>query len=370
MPTLRELLIASAIRGAEQQSPDGCMPPGHNGPRGDRETPARNTAHWTVLFIRAYQWSGQQLFRSAAERACRYLISSSALPMSGAFWCRLNPQKDFSNGLIGQAWVMEALALGTEALNWPELGFTAQTVFKRHSYVMDRHLWRNLNVDGSYGPLNDTFNQQLWFATTGLALCRLNGQDQQIAEQVDDFFAHYHLNLRLRNDGLIVHRVRSTQGMRTKARELRNRLIRRTDRQLILSVGYHSFNLYGLTLAHEMGGLPRNRRVLDAEMRRALRFANTPGYKRLLQGNPFAYAYNPTGIEVAYAISVFKETCRQWMEDPMREAMQWLETQLARHFSCQSRLMDRNTPDSTTLAARLYEATRLPDLAVRIDTPK
>ena len=29
--------------------------------------------------------------------------------MNATFYCRLNPEKDFSNGLIGQAWVIEAL---------------------------------------------------------------------------------------------------------------------------------------------------------------------------------------------------------------------------------------------------------------------
>jgi hypothetical protein len=366
MPTMRELLILSATRGAEQQGPDGSMPPGHNGPWGDLETPARNTAHWAVLFIRAYQWSGQRRFRSAAERACRYLVSASVLPMKGAFWCRLNPQKDLANGLIGQAWVMEALALGAEALDWPEPGLTAQAVFKRHCYVTDRHLWRNLNVDGSYGPLNGTFNQQLWFATIGLALCRFAGQDPVIAEQVHDFFAHYPLNLRLRRDGLIVHGVRSTRSLRTQAGAFCRRLRGRPGRQWVRSIGYHSFNLYGLALAYEMGGLPCQRDVLDTKVQTALRFAHTPSYKRSLEGNRFAYVYNPAGIEVAYATTVFEETCCRWMEHPRSEATRWLETQLARHFSQQSGLMDRNSPYPTTLAARLYEATRLPDLELQV----
>lgn len=368
MPSLHKLLIESASQGCQLQSSDGSMPPGHNGPWGDPETPARNTAHWAVTFLHAFRWSEDVRYRVAADRACSYLVSPAILPMDGAFWCRRNPEKDFSNGLIGQAWVLQALALGAHILERADLAAAAQSVFLRHPYVEHRHLWRNLNVDGSYGPLNHTFNQQLWFAAIGSSLCFFTGHNHQIDDRVSDFFANYHSNLGQCRDGLIEHRVRSRKSILTLVKERVSRSAGRTDSQLLRAVGYHSFNLYGLALAHELGALSPGRRGPDPEVEAALHFAITPGYSRLLEANPYAYAYNPVGIEVAYALVAFADTYRQWLADPGEDARQWVETQLKRHFCGATRLMERNTMDPATLGARLYEATRLPDLLVGLDS--
>ena len=49
---LYDLLVDTADRAIEIQRSDGSMPPGHNGPYYDPETPVRNTAHWSITFVR------------------------------------------------------------------------------------------------------------------------------------------------------------------------------------------------------------------------------------------------------------------------------------------------------------------------------
>ena len=83
------------------------------------ETPVRNTAHWLITMLKAYEISNETKFKDSAWRAVQYLLSPSARPMNATFFCRTNPEKDFCNGLVGQAWIIEALAIAGMKLEDP-----------------------------------------------------------------------------------------------------------------------------------------------------------------------------------------------------------------------------------------------------------
>jgi hypothetical protein len=101
-------LLKSVVDGNLMQQKDGSFPSGHNGPHGDEETPVRNTSH--ALYILCWLVdSGFDEYKDKANLAVDYLLSKQARPMGSSFWCRSNPEKDFNNGLVGQAWVFEAL---------------------------------------------------------------------------------------------------------------------------------------------------------------------------------------------------------------------------------------------------------------------
>ena len=93
---------------------------------------------------------------------------------------------------------------------------------------------------------------------------------------------------------------------------------------------------------------------------RAWEFAATRAYRDSLENNEYGYPYNPTGIEMAYALEVFGHDVRASQE-------RWLAEQLRRHYDFGAQRLSLATPDPTTLAARLYEATRLPNIALRLE---
>ena len=52
---LYEIISLSASSALKLQRDDGSMPPGWNGPYRQQETPVRNTAHWLITFLKAYE---------------------------------------------------------------------------------------------------------------------------------------------------------------------------------------------------------------------------------------------------------------------------------------------------------------------------
>ncbi len=87
------------------------------------------------------------------------------------------------------------------------------------------------------------------------------------------------------------------------------------------------------------------------------RYIRTQAFTDELENNRYGYPYNPVGFEVAFALDVFGDNAH-------KEQTWWLSQQLSRCYDWDAHLMRLGTEDPVTHAARLYESTRLPDLAV------
>ncbi len=181
-----EIIISSATRGVELQGKKGDMPPGHNGPWNDPQTPVRNTAHWSLLFWKPSSLRVMIRLSSCSE-AADYLVSHEARPMNATFYCRYTSSKDFCNGLIGQAWVIQALLQLGDYFQRPQYINLAQEIFLLHEIDQPSGLWRIRNVDGSIGGISHTFNQQLWFAVMGVLLNKLRPHED-VRTRTDRFF--------------------------------------------------------------------------------------------------------------------------------------------------------------------------------------
>ena len=81
----------------------------------------------------------------------------------------------------------------------------------------------------------------------------------------------------------------------------------------------------------------------------------TDKYKKSLENNPYGYPYNPPGFEVPFAMEIFARGSAD-------EKKWWVEEQVRRCYDFRYCQMSQGTEDSHTHAARLYEATRLPDI--------
>jgi len=336
------------------------MPPGHNGPYHDPETPVRNTGHWLITFLKAYDTSGAGLFLEAARKAVAYLRSGEARPMGATFWHRKNPQKDACNGLIGQAWTIEALAAAAQALEMPELISLAQEVFLLHPFDENVGLWQRVGVDGTYLSFDLTFNHQLWFAAAGGLLTQHAASE--VNTRVRRFMDRLENHLHVYPSGLICHPLTLRFSWQQWLRNLFNRLRQSAQARKHLAykaVGYHAFNLYGLALLKQC--YPNHSFWHSAKFEATWRYAQSEAYRRGLEGNKYGYPYNPPGFEMAFALQVFAENTRQ-------EQSWWLSEQLRRCYDFESHLMSFGTKDPMTHAARLYEVTRLSDLTVQIES--
>jgi hypothetical protein len=378
---LSDIIIGSAESLLLLQEKDGSFPAGHNGPYYDEELPLRNTGHVLMILLKAYELSGKDIYLKAALKALSYITDDERRPMGATFWVRKNPQKDFSNGLIGQAWVIEALAYAAESLNDDSLNKLAEEVFLLHPFDEQTGRWQVVNVDGSYGPVDMTFNHQLWFAAAGSLL-----QGSEVIQgQVKQFMNKLDSNLELYDNGLIVHAL---GGNGHKKQSFKKRLKRLIKAQLLergkapyenevinKAIGYHAFNTHGFSLLynntkdHQFWQSKTYSQILNFLLTDLFRnglnyFLPDAAHKgKVLPFNRLGYSYNPPGFEVAFTVQTFKE---HYKDEYEKLISMWLGRQIERTLDSKSSLMNKQTDDTVTLSARMYEAVRLKEYQLEI----
>lgn len=366
---LHDILVKSADAAlSRQESSQGYMPPGHNGSYHDPETPVRNTAHWLITFIKAYGISGEKKFLDAAYKAAHYLTSSDIRPMGAAFWHRKNPTKDTCNGLIGQAWTIEALAVAAPILEMPELITLAEQVFLLHPYDPSTGLWQRVSVDGTYLDFDYTFNHQLWFAAAGGLLIQ-SARSSDVNLNVQRFLDCLTKSFQTHSSGLIKHfvslkhfpmrkRVVDIAEQSWKLKYLSSLAEKRRYMQR-KEVGYHSFNLYAFALLkREYQSHPfwKTSKFLST-----LKYASSDTYFTEVQASKYGYPYNPPGFEIPFVLGTFNPDT-----DTDSEQSQWASKQLLECYDFDSSFMNKNTADANTHSARIYEATRLKNLPLSV----
>lgn len=356
---LSSLIIESCRNALKLQSAGGSMPEGRNGPWNDVMTPMRNTAHWGISFLKAHELSGEGAFLKACRRCLDFLALPENLVDEKYFYARRgshDPARtvDYSNGLVGQAWVIEALALCGLKLGEKYVRI-AESVFLNHCFDEDRGLWKRFRADGS-DEIMYTVNQQVWFAAAG---CLLPGK--AVKDRVDLFIQNLGETLSLGDDGFYDHVLsggdrRGIKGLRERFFKFMSSDIRQERRNL--EVGYHSFLLYGLGMIYEStGGRPA---FFESEdFFKSLDTLNSPGYLEAVSASVFGFQYNPTGFEAAYLGGLFNH-----LLDEAIDEVTWIKRQVEGHYNSEPRLMDRGSIDSQTLSARLYEAVRIKDVEI------
>jgi len=357
--TLNQLIVQSAKAGLKELSVSGFMPGGNNGPYKDEETPVRNTGHWLMIFLKAFSITQERNFEEAAEKCLLYLMSGAARPMNATFWHRRKPEKDFTNGLMGQAWTIEALTTAYRHFRDEAILALAKEVFQLHPYDANRNGWKIVNVDGSIRDFDVTFNHQLWFAASGAML--MKEDDSLEMPGVLNFIKNIPDNLQLYPDGVIKHiptyylktgtldKLWSTYALYKQSKA-------KADYIYLKSVGYHGFNLYAITMIREL--LPSSDLFNLEKIKKAIEVTYTPKFRISLNRSKYAYPYNPAGIELSYLF--------QQLAVPGEKGF-WINEQISKTFDLSRGLMIKGQEfDQNTAAARLYEAVRLSDVAISI----
>ncbi len=371
-----ELIVGSANAFLPEQGADGAFPSGHNGPYYDDELPLRNTAHVLILLLKAHELSGESRYRDAALKALNYITADERRPMGATFWIRRNPRKDFSNGLIGQAWVIESLVYAARQLEDERLLAVAEEVFLLHPFDERLGRWQVVNVDGSYDPVDMTFNHQLWFAAAGGFL----QESARVKAQVACFMDRLDVNLVTYPDGLIVHALGGGRHNRPPLKRRLKQVVKSMlferrgfawqDPVINKAIGYHAFNTYAFGMLrnaiedHAFWGSETFARILDFPLTDVYRngleyFAPDPKHSgKALPFNRFGYPYNPPGIEMAYTVQCFRQ---HYGEKAGGLISNWLARQAEKTLDEVTGLMHLHTDDPPTLSARMYELVRLND---------
>ena len=391
--TLDSVLRTVADNAIEMQREDGSLPAGRNGPHDDQETPVRNTSHYLFLFTRLFQHTQESTYKDAAEKASQYLLSSDARPHGYTFHHRDSPVKDSCNGIIGQAWTIEAIAEAGHVLEIPELLEVAEEVFLLHPFDEPLGLWKRVETDGGVLCFDSTFNHQLWFAAAGGLLSTHDTVDPEVERRVLHFLNKVESQIHVDESGLIGITTRPPYDMwpyvaRTDRRArlllillagrmplkdstlIRNAILDYTPISRIPStsakahekkVGYQSFHLYGFGILKER--YPTHSLWAAPWLERAFETVTSDRFVRELQHSGYGYPYNVAGIELAYALDVFDRGSSEIQEE-------WLSRQFETCWDEASETFARNNPDPETLTARMYEATRLSDWSLEVSSER
>ena len=337
-----QFLHDAAEQTITKQAPDGSLAPGHNGPHGDRETPVRNTAHWLYTLCWLVE-HGQNRWKTAANLAADFLISESARSGNHSFLCRLESGKDTSNGLIGQAWVLESLLKASEILCRDDCNRVAVEVYYHHKWSNSHSAWHTVLSDGTTGTVCETFNQQLWFASIA---CQLN--DQNATALANNFLSKVVPRLSTYEDGVIFHDsvAHCGSGFFRRIGRLATRRVKMKTQRL-RSVGYHAFNLVAMTQlkAH----LPNSQFWASKKYQEISNACFSSTFKRDCLNNKYAFSYNPIGFEMAFVLAEqgFYQDARAFLNLQRDFISTYPEIQVLGSF------------DQNTSLARLYELCRV-----------
>jgi hypothetical protein len=374
---LIEFIIDIVNNLSKSQKENGSFPSGHNGPYYDTETPVRNTSHITILLANCYKITKDQRYLDRICKAADYLCSKESRPYGYSFYLRSKSGKDKCNGLIGQAWTIEALAEASNVLTDGKYVKLASEVFLQHPFDFNSGLWNRIEIDGSNIGIDKAFNHQLWFAACSSLLygSRKNTEIESIIKNFMDLLSE---NINIYKSGLILHQIKASGKKDIKIENLISKIKKEDNRFIVKhifeklfkrnikksndykkmiykSIGYHSFNMYAFAILKESTG---SHYFWDSQLlNKPLKYILSPGYQVDINGNLYSYPYNPPGFEVPYVLNVFSGFD---IKKNIEISSYMVNSQLRRCYNKDTKMLDRNTTDSTTLTARLYELLRIP----------
>lgn len=251
---LVERLVEHARLQIGAQSVSGAMPSGRNGAYGQPETPARCTSHALTSFCHAYAATGDIIFKTAAERALAYLLTIFR-ESPGSIIMRHAPGRDHSNGVLGQAFVIEAFRTAGKYLCSEEAIAAGLALIERHDFNAEFHLWNRILPLGQSARPDMTFNHQLYYAAVVAMFIDLN---PELRGQVERFAEGWQHTLLTREDGRIVHEVHVPVSRRPLLVELKSKVkakLRRSndDAARAKEADYHLYNMYAFALLAKNG---------------------------------------------------------------------------------------------------------------------
>jgi hypothetical protein len=363
--SLHDLVVRSADSGLSLQNDDGSFPAGENYAYGDPETPVRNTARWSIVLCGAYRISGGGRFRDAAEDAIDFLLGGDARPHGYTFHCRKTSDKDYCNGLVGQATPIRALTVASEVLGRSDALDTAREVFALHPFDDDLGLWERIEIDGENLSFDRTLNHQIIFA----ARCAsLTAHDDTAVERITTFLDALDSNMAIHSDGLIRHYVHPPiRSVLAKALDrpetypllwnaLVNPLYLLSKRRRRKELGYHPVNLSALARLHaEVDDHAFwSSDTFDATIR-CLRERT----EQMLSGEDIVHGSTMPGTDIAIVLHEFEGT-------PVDELRHLVERDLDRLLDRSSYLLDSSRIDSNDQAALVVSFFDLPDATLSI----
>lgn len=319
------------------------IPGGVNGPYFDLETPVRNTAHWLISYSILYKLEGDQKFKTVALQLLEFLLQTESYKKGDIYIHRQRGGKDWTNGVIGQAWVTEALGVAGSILEHEVA--TKKAVDCADSLTFDQKIgaWLRPEIESFKSQIDYTLNHQLWFAAA-----KAEAAKGKYCPNIESFLTKLNNGaLRTRNNGQINHLFYSSS-LKGLLLQARYRALEASNKSAVLEkeAGYHLYNLH--PLARLKFYYPEHDLFQNQKVKTALGFIKTDTFKYLLFKNGYSYCYNSPGFEFPLINEIFELNTNGLVD-------YYLGQQLEETWCAESKLFNKNNPDPVTLTARVYE---------------
>lgn len=352
---LNESIIQVAEYGLTQQSSNGAMPKGSNGPHGHDMTPVRNTAHWAVTFSAAFHLTRNEKFKMAANDCITIILNFSSNDLVFSFH-RFPSSGTIGNGLIGQMWVAESMILCSFFLKNNDYLKVGKSILEHHAFNENECLWYESSYQNKGKLPNNTLNQQIWVAGIWALYAYISKEKlnykvslfvDRLFESIDDskdFFP------------LAAIQMSKLNKMKLKAYTLKHQIkfgFSSNKQQIALirdkELGYHSFCLIGLAYILLSG--KKLTSVQEYKLRKKIA-AIDEAYAGLVINSKFGSTYNVCGFELDFIRKVMPSSFEPESLDVCNGLY---EHQCQLIFNSSAKL---KSYDDDTLTARSYELTR------------
>lgn len=340
----------------------GHATPGNNGPHGHLDTPIRNTSHYLIIYGYLYKKTRDNKYLDICLKFADYLCEMQKQSKSGAIQCMITNKFDYLNGLIGQAWVVEALIYFYDIVKNDKYLTAAYNIYNSQTYNYNLHLWERVELDGTTVGVDYTYNHNVWFAACGFRLAELK-KDNEINKQILDFLNNgTSRDFQIRHNGLLKHTI----GLRnTSYKEKIKKAIkiistpikwinpRKLDIHYIENA-YHIFDLYGFQVLKEQYGYLdffSSKKFLKAEKLACdINWYNKKniGKNRF---NVFSYSYNSPAFEIPYVLAIAGKINDEVIDNTF-------EINKKLMYSNETKMFTINNYDVELFNARCYEIIR------------
>jgi hypothetical protein len=366
--TTEDIFLAAARGLADRvvrvDAASAIFPGGRNGPYLDLESPVRNSAHVLSAVSIAYGVTGEAVYAEKGRALATFLLSEHEFTVASVAVQRQRHPKDWCNGVIGPAWVIEGLALAGRLLEMPEAAERARHLAAEQTFDERAALWRRHDPREGVGTIDRTLNHRAYFASAA-ALAAEKGTI--IPAAVGAFLDHLVAGgFRVTEAGRIIHHVSRKDEAVGSVRGLRERVLRSAaDQQIVRrlrasrsasipssqarDLGYHIFSLFSLAGLRMCA--PTHPFWRSEPLRRALAFAVAPGWLESLDENPYAYPYNGPGLELPFVARAFDDLEPKLR--PLADSASVRQVELTWDGTMEQ--FCRRTDDRLTLSARSYE---------------
>ncbi len=331
------------------------LPAGQNGPHNHNMTSARNSGYFAILFAHLYTITSDVKWKNASMAAISELRRYR--PLNGSYLHRIEDFKPSYNGLIGQAWTLEALTYCGEVLNIGEYKQEAQSLLEKHRFNFEQGLWHELDIAGATQSIGITLNQQIWF----MAMSLNTKNDKEMLLNANRFLDKLGEHIMTSKNGLLYIGMKSIR---------KNFLLRSLENQISKSqsakrkdkdVGYHVFTLVGLAIIYRY--MKEHAFFQSKIFNKILNHTFSEEYFSSAKESEFSYGYNVLGFEVPFVLITFKDHfSTEFLTRAFQIVREMFEFQIENHFvQFENKLTIMNTTDKDTLIARFHEIYRIED---------